>query len=121
MLVSGPVGASNLLSLYADSNLAQTGSVLGINGVTVTSANIFQPYGQQATANGAVISYMSGGVSIAPPPKQVLTDLLSDTQSFNGAFRRNLRERLSQDDFSPDGRRRRGATDNVVTEGEICR
>ena len=121
MLVSGPVAASNLLSLYADTNLAQTGSVLGINGVTVASANIFQPYGQQATANGAVISYVSGGLSITPPPKQVLTDLLSDTQSFNGAFRRNLRERLSQDDFSPDGRRRRGAADNVVTEGEICR
>ncbi|MCY7306119.1 MAG: YDG domain-containing protein [Rhodoferax sp.] len=122
MLVSGPVAARNLLSLYADTNLAQTGAVLGFNGVTVASANIFQPYGQQATANGAVISYLSGGVAIAPPPKQVLTELRSEMQSFDGQFRRNLRERLSQDDFNPNGsRRRRGAADGVVAEGEICR
>ena len=124
LTLDGPVVAGNKVVLDAANTLAQNSSVLGPNGVTADAGVSMAAYGPLATSKGSSVVYRAGGVSVAPPPTELLATavqpdvLVTFLELFEAAVAEQQGGSIAT---NADGSRKRKAADALVTEGEICR
>ena len=123
LTLDGPITSGASVKLTAGSNMVQNGAVFGLSGVTA-SAGSGMSYGPLATTNNPPILYTVNGVTVPPPPTELLVGqvVVSDVVDFGNRFTGALEPPAGDaTDFKADGTRKRKGDNAVVAEGEVCK